>query len=66
MGILKRLNRTYKYSYAFRHDWKSLAEVQVALPGFHRWYNRERRHSALNYDTPWATLTTAANPRIAA
>jgi len=66
MGILERLNRTYKYTFVFRHDWKSLAEVQAALPDFHRWYNRERRHSALNYITPWATLTGAANPRLAA
>ncbi len=65
-GVLERLNRTYKYSFAFRHDWKSLAEVQSALPDFHRWYNRQRRHSALNYGTPWVTLTTVANPRIAA
>jgi transposase InsO family protein len=66
MGVLERLNRTYKYSYAFRHDWRSLTEVQSALPDFHRWYNRERRHSALRYCTPWATLTEAANPRLAA
>ncbi len=66
MGILERLNRTYKYAFAFRHDWKALAEVQTALPDFHRWYNRQRRHSALNYGTPWVTLTTVANPRIAA
>ncbi len=66
MGVLERLNRTYKYAFAFRHDWKSLAEVQTALPAFHCWYNHERRHSALNYCTPWATLTGAANPRLAA
>lgn len=66
MGVLERLNRTYKYAFAFRHDWKSLAEVQSALADFHRWYNRERRHSALNYCTPWATLVGAANPRLAA
>jgi transposase InsO family protein len=66
MGVLERLNRTYKYAFAFRHDWKSLTEVQAALPDFHRWYNRERRHSALSYGTPWATLIGAANPRIAA
>ncbi len=65
-GILERLNRTYKYTFPFRHDWKSLAEVQAALPDFHRWYNRHRRHSALNYTTPWAALTGAANPRLAA
>ena len=66
MGVLERFNRTYKYSYAFRNDWKSLAEVQTALPDFHRWYNRERLHSALDYCTPWATLSTAVNPRLAA
>ena len=66
MGVLERLNRTYKDAFAFRQDWSSLAEVQTALPTFHRWYNRERRHSALNYDTPWATLIRAANPRLAA
>jgi len=66
MGVLERLNRTYKYSYAFRHDWRSLTAVQSALPDFHRWYNRERRHSALCYCTPWTTLTGAANPRLAA
>jgi transposase InsO family protein len=66
MGVLERLNRTYKYAFAFRHDWKSLAEVQTALPDFHCWYNRQRRHSALGYGTPWATLTGAAHPRLAA
>jgi transposase InsO family protein len=66
MGILERLNRTYKYAFAFRQDWGSLAEAQAALPDFRRWYNQERRHSALNYCTPWATLTGAANPRLAA
>lgn len=66
MGVLERLNRTYKYAFAFRHDWKLLAEVQTACLDFHRWYNRERRHSALNYTAPWATLTRAANPRLAA
>ncbi len=39
MAVLERLNRTYKYSYAFRHDWNSLAEVQTALPDFHRCYS---------------------------
>ena len=66
MSILERLNRTFKYSFAFRNDWHSLAKVQTALPEFHRWYNQQRRHSALNYTTPWATLAGVANPRLAA
>ncbi len=37
MGILERLNRTYKYAFALSHDWDSLAEVQTALADFHYW-----------------------------
>lgn len=65
-GILERLNRTYKYQFAFRQDWQSMTDVQAAMPDFHRWYNHERRHSALGYATPWSTLTVSANARNAA
>ncbi len=65
-GILERLNRTYKYQFAFRQDWRTIADVRVAMPEFHRWYNTERRHSALGYATPWATLTSSAKARNAA
>ncbi|UQN08359.1 integrase core domain-containing protein [Deinococcus sp. QL22] len=65
-GILERLNRTYKYQFAFRHDWQSMAEVRAAMPDFHRWYNHQRRHSALGYTTPWSTLTSSAKARNAA
>lgn len=65
-GILERLNRTYKYQFAFRHDWQSMTDVRVDMPRFLQWYNQERKHSALGYDTPWATLTSTAHARIAA
>jgi len=65
-GILERLNRTHKHQFAFRQDWQSMAEVRTAMPDFHRWYNTERRHSALGYATPWATLTSSAKARNAA
>jgi transposase InsO family protein len=58
--------RTYTYQFAFRHDWHSMADVRAAMPDFHRWYNHERRHSALGYATPWSTLTSSANARNAA
>lgn len=64
-GILERLNRTYKYQFAFRQDWQSMADVRMAMPDFHRWYNTERRHSALEYTRPpglhscyWRRLAT--------
>jgi len=65
-GILERLNRTYKYQFAFRQDWQSIADVQAAMSEFHRWYNTERRHSTLGYATPWSTLTSSAKARNAA
>ncbi|GGN44536.1 integrase core domain-containing protein [Deinococcus daejeonensis] len=65
-GILERLNRTYTYQFAFRQDWHSMADVRAAMPDFHRWYNHERRYSALGYATPWSTLTSSANARNAA
>ena len=65
-GILERLNRTYKYQFAFRQDWQFMTDVQTAMSDFHRWYNHERRHSALGYATPWSTLTSSANARNAA
>lgn len=65
-GILERLNWTYKYQFAFRQDWHSMADVRAAMPDFHRWCNYERRHSALGYATPWSTLTSSANARNAA
>ena len=66
MGILERLNRTYKYQFAFRHDWQSLPELRSALPTFMHWYNHQRRHSALSYNTPWHTLVSMAPPLFAA
>ena len=65
-GILERLNRTYTYQFAFRQDWRSTTDGRAAMPDFHRWYNHERRHSALGYPTPWSTLTLSANARNAA
>ncbi|OWL95480.1 integrase [Deinococcus indicus] len=43
-----------------------MADVRAAMPDFRRWYNHERRHSALGYATPWSTLTSSANARNAA
>ncbi|UQN09091.1 integrase core domain-containing protein [Deinococcus sp. QL22] len=65
-GILERLNRTYKYQFAFRHDWQCLAEVRAARPEVHRWYNHQRRVTALDYATPWSTFTSSAKARNAA
>lgn len=60
MGILERLNRTFKYQFIFRHELTDFSHLQQLCQTFKSWYNQERKHSALGYATPWATLTAHA------
>lgn len=56
MGILERLNRTFKYDYLFRLEINSFQDLKDSLQGFRSWYNNVRLHSSLNYQTPWSVL----------
>lgn len=56
MGILERLNRTFKYDWCFREQPETLLDLVVVTQAFREWYNRERPHSTLGYDTPWSRL----------
>lgn len=56
MGILERLNRTFKHQWLFRHEYATLLDVHTLAERFKAWYNRERRHSTLAYATPWSVL----------
>jgi putative transposase len=56
MGILERLNRTFKYEFVFRHEVTTSAELKELVPRFQVWYNQERLHSSLGYQTPWQRL----------
>jgi len=56
MGILERLNRTIKWDFVFHHEPETLTELQKLDKVFIRWYNHERIHSAINYQTPWQKL----------
>ena len=58
MGILERLNRTFKYQFIFRHELTDFTAVEVLCSEFKHWYNHQRKHSAIGYSTPWATLVT--------
>jgi putative transposase len=53
MGILERLNRTFKYEFVFRHEVTTSIDLQALVPRFQDWYNRERLHSSLGYQVPW-------------
>lgn len=56
MGILERLNRTFKYESVFRDEIETSVQLQAHLSEFRRWYNEERLHSSLGYRTPEQAL----------
>jgi len=60
MGILERLNRTFKHEFIFRHEVNTLAELRALLPSFMQWYNERRLHSSLGYQTPASALAANA------
>jgi putative transposase len=53
MGLVERLNRTFKYDFVFRHEVTTSFELKALAPRFRDWYNQERLHSSLGYQTPW-------------
>jgi putative transposase len=53
MGVVERLNRTFKYDFVFRHEVTTSLELKALAPRFQDWYNQERLHSSLGYQTPW-------------
>ena len=46
MGILERLNKTFKHDFVFWHEVDNLADLKEIVPKFRRWYNQERIHSS--------------------
>ena len=56
MGILERLNRTFKYESVFRDDIETAIQLRAHLPEFERWYNEERLHSSIGYQPPIQAL----------
>ena len=56
MGILERLNRTFKYESVFRDEIETSSQLQAHLFEFQKWYNEERLHSSLGYRTPKEAL----------
>ena len=60
MGILERLNRTFKHDYVFRHEVNTQTELKALIPSFMCWYNERRLHSSLGYRTPASALADEA------
>ena len=60
MGILERLNRTFKHEYIFRHEVNTQDELKALIPPFMQWYNERRLHSSLGYRRPASVLAEEA------
>ena len=60
MGILERLNRTFKYEFCFRHNPETFSQLHEVTLAFKRWYNTVRKHTSIGFKTPWSVLTKRA------
>jgi len=50
--FIERLWRTVKYEEVYLHDYQDGMEAYIALDKYFRFYNKERFHSSLDYQTP--------------
>jgi putative transposase len=51
--FIERLWRTVKYQNIFVHDYENVADVRQGLETYFEFYNTERLHQSLGYQTPW-------------
>jgi putative transposase len=61
--FVERLWRTLKYEEVYLHDYRSVPEAIRGLGRYFAFYNRERLHQALNYQTPEAVHRQLAKAR---
>ena len=61
--FVERLWRTLKYEEVYLHDYRSVPEAIGGLGRYFAFYNSERLHQALNYQTPEAVHRQLAKAR---
>jgi len=52
--VTARLWRTIKYEEVYMHDYASFGEARQQLRDYLQFYNHQRLHQALDYQTPAA------------
>jgi putative transposase len=52
--FVERLWRSVKYEEVYLKDYRNVSEARDGLKGYFEFYNRERLHQSLNYQTPEA------------
>ena len=50
--FVERLWRTVKYENIYMNDYQSVLELRSGLKCYFEFYNRERLHQSLDYQTP--------------
>jgi putative transposase len=50
--FIERTFRTLKYECIFLHDYATMTELSDGLKGFVGFFNQERLHQGLDYQTP--------------
>ena len=51
--FIERLWRTVKYNYMYVHEHETITDVRQGLKTYFNFYNTERLHQSLEYQTPW-------------
>ena len=51
--FIERLWRTVKYDNIYVHEYRTITDVQYRLKDFFGFYNTDRLHQSLDYQTPW-------------
>ena len=51
--FIERLWRTVKYNYIYVHEHETITDVRQGLKTYFNFYNTERLHQSLEYQTPW-------------
>ena len=58
--FVERLWRSVKYEEVYLKAYTSISEARASLAKYFDFYNHERRHQALDRQTPWEAYTTAS------
>lgn len=55
--FVERLWRSVKQEEVYLHDYRDVTEAKDGLSAYFRWYNQERLHQSLSYNTPESVYT---------
>lgn len=51
--FIERLWRTVKYNYVYVYEHETITDLRLGLKNYFNFYNTERLHQSLEYQTPW-------------